>query len=156
MHVKLLLYQSVDGCSGSVDSLPKILKLSFLMVWRWALKKCAVISFSLPINKMGPNCILKWKLKQDLSKRKYEIYDYWNMIKSLLLLIKFYVSIYLFIFMCGHVCAMACVLRSEHNLQEPVLSHHVGPRAWTQVVRLGSKLLYLLYLFSAFQCLIWK
>ena len=42
-------------------------------------------------------------------------------------------------------CITKHVWRSEDNLQEWVLSfHHVDPREQTQVVRLGSKCLYLL------------
>lgn len=70
------------------------------------------------------------------------------MIKSLLLLIKMYVFAYSFLCVGMHVLCVACTLRSEHNLQEPVLSHHVDPRASAQVVRFGSKHLYLLCLFS--------
>lgn len=37
-----------------------------------------------------------------------------------------------------------CTWLSEDNLEESVLSlHHVGPRDYTQIIRLGGKCLYL-------------
>ena len=45
--------------------------------------------------------------------------------------------------MCGHVCAMACMWRSEDNLWQLVLPVHcVDPGDQTQTVRLGAKSLY--------------
>lgn len=43
------------------------------------------------------------------------------------------------------MCAMVCMWRSKKTLQESVLSfHNEGPKDWTQAIRLGHKLLYML------------
>lgn len=54
-----------------------------------------------------------------------------------------YVTVYVYMNVCG-VHTTVLMQRSEDNLQELALFYHVGPRNQIQVVRLGSKYLYLL------------
>lgn len=53
-----------------------------------------------------------------------------------------YVCVYMCVYI--HTGGLACMGKSEDILQKSVLLfHHVGPRDQTQVVRFGSKHLYL-------------
>lgn len=45
------------------------------------------------------------------------------------------------IYLCGGAMCQGTMWKSKDNLQEPVLSYHVGSRAQTQVIRVGASVL---------------
>lgn len=58
---------------------------------------------------------------------------------------------------CGHysgvMCAMVCLWRSEFKLQKVLAFYHVGPRIWTQALRLGRRWLCTLSYLTSLFCL---